>query len=207
MLQTAKDMRQASERDVYWVDCSYRVFGQQFVPWLAKQVFKDKKQIQTAVELIDALPKDRPATIFLHHSELLFIDVKCFPYVFVEHLAYAIKISNRNDINIIFANSRPEIAKAVLKFNSIKLLGPPDCCRWQEYHVRAFVQQRLGLDPKWTDEDKEVLIKLGTAAGSVGFIETWMLAADPKNLSSKLPYAEELGERWNALKAIYPPPL
>jgi hypothetical protein len=118
---------------------------------------------------------------------------------FFDNLADAIKLSARDDINIIFANSRPENAKAVLKSGHIQLLGPPDCSRWKEEHVRSFIDQRLWGDSKWAAEDKEVLVKLGTTAGAVAFISMWMLDSDPKTLSERQEYAEKLGQRWHAL--------
>jgi len=175
------------------------------IPWLARMVLKEpeSKSIKTAAELVNSMPKDRAATIFLHHSELLFIDQKRDPVGFFHDLAYAIKLLDRPDINIIFANSRPETARAVLSGGLVEMLGPPDCSRWLEEHVRAFVEQRAKTIREWSEEDKERLVQLGTTIGSVGFIEVWM-HADPKKLDRRSAEreAEILGKRWNELDAL-----
>jgi hypothetical protein len=185
---------------VHWVPCKSHEFREPLPQWLARMVLKDPTPIKTPLELIRALPKDRAATIFLDHSEMLFLNPKNFACEFLDNLAEAIKVSGRGDINIIFANSRPENAKAVLESDHILLLGPPDCSRWKEEHVKAFIDQRLWGDSKWTAEDKELLTELGTTAGAVGFIEVWT-HTDPKRLSNLMPSAKELGMRWNALKS------
>jgi hypothetical protein len=211
MLQCAKEMREkCSHRDVHWVNCGSRKFREALTSWLGRMVLKFGVPVcLSEKDLIDALPKNRAATIFLHHSELLFIDSKIHPYAnkaleikFLDNLAEAIKLSGRDDINIIFANSRPENAKAVLKSGRIQLLGPPDCSRWKEEHVRAFVDQRLWDDSKWAAEDKEVLVKLGTTAGAVAFISMCMFDSNPKTLSERQEYAEKLGQRWYALDVV-----
>jgi hypothetical protein len=178
-------------------------------------VLNDPKEVKTPLQLIMRLPKDKAATIFLEHSELLFLDHKCFASEFFAQLGEAIEISGRGDINVIFANSRPENAKAILETGHVQLLGPPDCSRWKEEHVRAFVDQRLSNHSGWSSGDKEALVKLGTTIGAVGYIEGWT-HTDPKKLPSKLQFAAELGKRWNALKirddvleggrGTYPPP-
>jgi hypothetical protein len=212
MLQAAREMREkCSHRDVHWVSCGSHTYREPLIPWLAKMILKDEIPVQTEKDLIDVLPKDRAATIFLHHSEILlinskthqqeYIDNRALTIKFLDNLAEAIKLSGRGDVNVIFANSRPENARAVLESNHIQLLGPPDCSRWKEEHVRAFVDQRLWSDSKWTAEDKEVLVKLGTTIGAVAFIDMWILDSFPKTLSEKQKYAEKLGERWNALKS------
>jgi hypothetical protein len=207
MLEEARDMRENSRyRDAHWVGCGSRGYEDDMIPWLARMVLKEpeSKSIKTAAELVNAMPKDRAATIFLHHSELLFIDQKRDPVGFFRELADAIKSLDRPDINIIFANSRPETANWLLACKSpVQLLGPPDCSRWREEHVRAFVEQRAKTISEWSEEDKDRLVQLGTTIGSVGFIEVWM-HSDPKKLDRRSAEreAEILGKRWNELDEL-----
>lgn len=210
MLHTAREMRDTcANRDVHWVSCSTYEHREDFLHWLAKAVLTEPEQAKTSLSFIEALPKNKSVTIFLHHSELLYLGGKTKKYEAIEclnNLAACIRLTGRHDVNIIWANSRPETAKVALQHANIKLLGPPDCSRWKEEHVRAFVDQRLWSDSKWTAEDKEKLIKLATTHGTVGFIEwwTWVHDEDRLPLPAQQEYAEKLVKRWQGLGDVDP---
>jgi hypothetical protein len=199
MLDTARRMRnQCRKRDVHWVPCGSRVYGEAMMPWLSRTVLGE--EVESAIGFVSALNKDRAATIFLEHSELLFIDKKVSAVNFLGLLAGAIDLSLRSDINVVFANSRPENAQAVLAASeSIRLLGEPECTRWLEPHVRAFMDQQQKLLVNWTQDERETLVKLGTTAGTVGFVQRLIYS---KNLANQKRFAEEQAMQWGALKAL-----
>jgi len=207
MLHTAREMRETSlNHDVHWVRSTWRLTGEEnFLSWLAKQVLDEPEKAKNSLAFIEALPKDRAVTIFLHHSDLLFhfSDRQYEPISHLHNLGACIKLTRRHDVNIIWSTSNPDIAKVALQHTNIQLLGPPDCSRWQEHHVKSFVDQRLKDSPHWTDEDKQLVIKLGTRVGAVACISHW-LYTDPKRLAQLEPYIEKLESRWHALDAIAP---
>jgi hypothetical protein len=201
MLDAARRMRNTCKnRDVHWVPCGSREYGDAMMPWLARMVLGEG--VESGIGFVSALPRTRAVTIFLEHSELLFIDKKASAVQFLAVLAGAIDLSLRTDVNVIFSNSRPENAQAVLVASeSIRLLGSPECSRWHEPHVRAFMDQQHAKIASWTNEERETLLKLGSMAGTVGFVQQ-LVYSDPKRLKNKQCFAEKEARRWDALTVL-----
>jgi hypothetical protein len=199
MLHTARRMRnECKDRDVHWVPCGSRRYGEAMMPWLSQMVLR--KRVESGIGFVSALRKDRAATIFLEHSELLFVDKNASAVTFLAVLAGAIDLSLRNDVNVVLANSRPyNVQKALAASESIRLLGEPRCARWLKPHVRQFVDQHQDLLADWNNEDRETLIRLGTMAGTVGFVQG-LIYSDPKTLERKLELAREEAMQWDVLR-------
>ena len=78
--------------------------------------------------------------------------------------------------NVTVCATAPEFAKEILLWNcgeKIHLVGAPGCGRWNEEHVRSFVNGISGSS-SWAADRRERLIELGKKAGTPSFV---MMAA------------------------------